>query len=178
MNGRPLLKCLSITFECSLSLTSEQHTHRARTHKQAHTHTYPHQGLYLCMEAMHRRSAIFPRRGGIFFPPHAPIQYFGDSSRIGKWEERSSGGRFTANPAVPGLFFGCCGSTHVQLRLKQHRSLTRPCFSCTLSQYTHHITLGKKSKAGWIFVIVNKSLDKAKTNNVLAPASTLKYFPV
>lgn len=46
-----------------------------------------------------------------------------------------------------------------------------------LSQYTHHITLGK-SKAGWIFVIVNKSPDKAKTNNVLVPASTLKYFPV
>lgn len=29
MNGRPLLKCLSITFECSLSLTSERHTRRA-----------------------------------------------------------------------------------------------------------------------------------------------------
>lgn len=44
---------------------------------------------------------------------------------------------------------------------------------------THIILHGeKKSKAGWIFVIVNKSPDKAKTNNVLVPASTLKDFPV
>lgn len=40
MNGCPLLKCLSITFECSLSLTSEQHTHWAKLHKQAHTRTH------------------------------------------------------------------------------------------------------------------------------------------
>ena len=39
MNGRPLLKCLSITFECLLSLTSKRHTRWAHTHKQEHTHT-------------------------------------------------------------------------------------------------------------------------------------------
>lgn len=44
MNGRPLLKCLSVTFECLLSLTSEWHTHWAHTHKQAHTHTHTHTG--------------------------------------------------------------------------------------------------------------------------------------
>lgn len=40
MNGRPLLKCLSITFECLLSLTSERHTRWACSHKQAHAHTH------------------------------------------------------------------------------------------------------------------------------------------
>lgn len=76
MNGRPLLKRLSITFECSLSLTSERHTRWAGTHKQAHTYT--HQRLYLCMDAMHRWSAIFLRCSGIF-SSHGPIPYFGDS---------------------------------------------------------------------------------------------------
>lgn len=40
LNGRPLLKCLSITFECLLSLTSAQHTRWACTH--SHTCTHKH----------------------------------------------------------------------------------------------------------------------------------------
>lgn len=48
MNGRPLLKCLSITFECLLSLTSEWHTRWARIHKQAHTHIHMPGTLSVC----------------------------------------------------------------------------------------------------------------------------------
>lgn len=46
-----------------------------------------------------------------------------------------------------------------------------------LHQYSHRITL-KNSKDGYIFVTVNKSLEKTKTNNALAPVSKLKYFTV
>lgn len=76
MNGCPLLKCLSITFECSLSLTSEQHTHWAKLHKQAHTRTHArsHSGFYLCA-VIHEQSAVFLRRRGIF--PHT--ERFGNS---------------------------------------------------------------------------------------------------
>lgn len=62
MNGCPLLKCLSITFECSLSLTSEQHAHRAQPHIRAHACTYTHTwGLYLSMDTMHHSEVLFSR---------------------------------------------------------------------------------------------------------------------
>lgn len=59
MNGRPLLKCLSITFECSLALTSEKHT------RWEHTHKHITGGLSLCGHTSW--GGIFLRLGGFFF---------------------------------------------------------------------------------------------------------------
>ena len=67
-----------------------------------HTHTDTHQGLYLCMDAVHWWSAIFLRRSGIF-SSHAPIQYFGDSLWGGR--RGAVGAVFTGNPAAPYRFW-------------------------------------------------------------------------
>lgn len=98
MNGRPLLKCLSITFECSLSLTSEQHTHWAKLHKQAHART-------------HTRGSIFAQ----WFTSRALFSWGAEGLFLTlsvlailcawQWEERSSGGIVTSNPAAPCQFF-------------------------------------------------------------------------
>lgn len=80
MNGRPLLKCLSITFECLLALTSEKHT------RWEHTHKHITGGLSLCG---HTGEVVFSWGWGLvdfilfiyFFTFPAPIRYFGDSPR-------------------------------------------------------------------------------------------------
>lgn len=122
MNGRPLLKCLSITFECSFSLTSEQHTHWAKLHKQAHTDTHAH-----------TRGSIFAQwfTSRVLFSWGA-VGFFLTLSVLAilcawQWEERSSGDILTSNPAAPCRFF-------VTLVAKQRflPYYTNPLYSVTL----------------------------------------------
>lgn len=101
MNGRPLLKCLSITFECSFSLTSEQHIHWPCTHKQGR-HMTGGSSLWRCFASVQSCSVFFV----VLFFSLLYLDLFNILAihPAQLWEERPSRGCFTGNLAPPNSF--------------------------------------------------------------------------
>lgn len=101
MNGRPLLKCLSITFECLLSLTSKRHTRWAHTHKQEHTHTRGSISVWtLCA------GEVVFSLGAVGFFLIRTCSVFLVVCRTQQREKRSSRDSVTGYPAAPCSFGG------------------------------------------------------------------------